>query len=100
MGIKIKWKAIGPRSEWWDYSHVLYAYLDPATDQIVYIGLAYHRTVRQRFNDRDKDALFKFLNKRGIREVEVLAGDLRFEGRLTKQLLSDIESLLIKRLRP
>ena len=81
--------------------HVLYAYVNPHTDEIIYVGMAYHRTVRQRFRDRDKNALHDyFLNELEIEGVEVIVGSIYMEGRLTRQLLADMESLLIKRLQP
>jgi hypothetical protein len=88
-------------SEEWDHRYVLYAHLNPHTDKIIYLGMAWHRTVRQTFRDRDKNALHDFfLNDLGIEGVVVIVGSIYMEGRLTRQLLSDIESLLIKRLRP
>jgi len=73
----------------------------PYNDEILYIGLAWRRTVRQRFRDRDKDALLDFfLHDLELSAVKVLCGEVIMAGRLTRQLLSDVESLLIKRLKP
>src|SRR5262245_54190719 len=101
MSIKIEWKTLLSDSEEWDHRHVLYAYVNPHTDEIIYLGMAWHRSVRQRFRDRDKNALHDFfLNDLEIEGVGVIVGSICMEGRLTRQLLSDIESLLIKRLQP
>lgn len=101
MSIEIEWKTLLPDSEEWDHRHVLYAYLDPYTDQIIYLGMAWRRTVRQRFRDRDKNALRDFvLDELALDGVKVMVGSIWMEGRLTRQLLSDVESLLIKRLKP
>ena len=101
MGIKINWEKLGPQSEGWNYRHVLYAYLDSRDNEIVYIGLAWHRTVHQRLKDTDKHDLFEFFrDELGIRSVTILVGDVEMDGRLTRQLLSDVESLLIKRIKP
>jgi hypothetical protein len=101
MDIKIDWKILTPDSKEWDYYRVLYAYLNPSDAKIVYIGLAFHRTIRQRFKEKDKKPLFDFLrDKHNIYSVDVLMGDLEMDGRLTRQLLSDVESLLIKRVQP
>lgn len=101
MGIRINWERLGPQSKAWNYRHVLYAYLDSHDKEIVYIGLAWHRTVLQRFNDPDKRNLFEFLrDELGIESVTILVGDVEMDGRLTRQLLSDVESLLIRRLQP
>lgn len=101
MGIEIEWKPLLQDSIEWNYRHVLYAYLNPDDDEILYIGLAWRRSVRQRFRDRDKNALRDFLwDDLGLADVKVLVGEVVLEGRLTRQLLSDVESLLIKRLKP
>ena len=101
MSIEIKWQELLPDSQEWDHRHVLYAYLNPHTAEIIYLGMAWHRTVRQRFQDGDKNALRDFfLNELGLEGVKIIVGSIWLEGRLTRQLLSDIESLLIKRLRP
>jgi hypothetical protein len=101
MSIEIQWTTLLAESEEWHHAHVLYAYLDPETDEILYVGMAWRRTVRQRFTDRDKRSLFNFLfNERGVRGVKVLVGSVWMDGRLTRQLLSNVESLLIKRLKP
>ncbi len=101
MAIEIEWKTLDSDSEEWDHRRVLYAYVDPYTDQLIYLGMAWHRTVKQRFRDRDKNALRDFIvDELGLDSVKVLVGSIWMEGRLTRQLLSDVESLLIKRLQP
>ena len=54
MSIKIEWKSLLSDSEEWDHRHVLYAYVNPHTDEIIYLGMAWHRTVRQGFRDRTR----------------------------------------------
>ena len=101
LKVKIKWEETDRESETWGYCRALYAYLNPRTDEILYIGSAYHRTVGQRFDDRDKGALFDFLEGEcRIKGVNIIIGGLSFDGRLTKQLLFDAESLLIACLNP
>jgi hypothetical protein len=101
MSIGIQWKTLLADSDEWHHRHVLYAYLNPLNDEILYVGIAWHRTVRQRFMDRDKNALRDFLlDELGLDEVKVIVGSVWMDGRLTRQLLSDVESLLIKRLQP
>lgn len=104
MEIDIEWTRLGPRSEGWRTTRCLYAYCNPANDQILYIGKADGPTVRQRFTATDKESLFEYLEKEhGIDtdDVDVILGDLIMaEGsRLTRELLADVESLLIKRLK-
>jgi hypothetical protein len=101
MSMEIHWRTLLPESRDWNYRHVSYAYLDPNKAQILYLGMAWRRTVRQRFRDRDKNALRDFLSDvLGIDGVKVLVGEVWMEGRLSRQLLSEVESLLIKRLKP
>jgi hypothetical protein len=101
MSIEIQWRTLLAESEEWNHRHVLYAYLNPNTDQILYLGMAWQRTVLQRFRDRDKNGLRDFLaHEFRLDGVKVLVGNVWMEGRLTRQLLSDVESLLIKRLKP
>jgi hypothetical protein len=101
MAIEIEWKTLLPDSKQWNHTHVLYAYVHPDTGDILYVGMAWHRTVGQRFTDRDKQALFDFFsNELGLSGVDVRVGEVWMDGRLTRQLLSDVESLLIRRLQP
>ena len=81
----------------------LYCYLHPDTDEILYIGKADGPSVQERFNAADKDNFFADLEfAYGIRDVEVLVGGLDLEEghRLSRELLCDIESLLIMRVQP
>ena len=101
MAIEIKWKTMLADSKEWYHTHVAVRLVHPDTGDILYVGMAWHRTVRQRFTDRDKQALFNFFSEEfGLADVDVRVGEVRMDGRLTRQLLSDVESLLIKRLQP
>lgn len=100
--VEIDWRALGPRSAAWQWSRCLYAYVHPAGTEILYLGKADGTTVRQRFNARDKGAVFNFLaDELDVDRIAVLAGDVLLEPdrHLTRELLADVESLLIKRLR-
>jgi hypothetical protein len=100
--VKVKWTLLRDRSSLWHEAFCLYAYSHPHNNRLLYIGKADFRTVRQRLDDRDKDALFQYLNDEyGLDEVAVLHGAIVLDGgRRTSALLSDVESLLINRLRP
>ncbi len=101
MSIEIEWRTLSAASKEWHHNHVLYSYLDPHTDRILCVGMAWRRSVKQRFTDRDKRSVFDFFHDElGLDVVKVQVGEAWMEGRLTRQLLSDIESLLIKRLKP
>ncbi len=103
MAIEIEWHLItGDDDEAWDWTNVLYAYIDPDDDEILYIGKAYgpSTSVRSRFQAEDKADFWDFItNELGIKKVNVLVGTVVLEEgeRLTRQLLADIESLLIFR---
>jgi len=99
----IRWHRVSLRSSKADSQRALYAYLHPETDRILYIGKADRHSVRQRLSGKDKDGLWDFFAKEGIDRYGLLVGrvqpniDIR---RFTGQMLSDIESLLIHRIKP
>jgi hypothetical protein len=83
------------------HSYGLYAYLRPRCREILYIGKAVGRTVLERFNDPDKRAFCDDLVKqRNIRGVRVIVGDVQANQNITRQLILDVESLLIHRIKP
>ena len=87
----------------WDEQYCLYAYLHPTRDRLLYIGKADYSTVRARFRGEHKDQLFEDIWRvYGFDEVRVLHGELELEAgyRRSSQFLTDVESLLIKRLQP
>jgi hypothetical protein len=106
--IDIFWEIIKSEDdEMWSWSNVLYAYLDPTGDEIIYIGKAYGKTttVRTRWTAEDKDQFWADLEgERGITEdkVGVIVGEILLDKgqRLTGELVRDLESLLIKKVKP
>ncbi len=102
MNIQIRWEAIsGEDDAKWGWSGVLYAYLAPEDEEILYVGKAdgANSTVRRRWNADDKAGFWRDLERqRGIHQHAVIVGevDLGPGGRLTRELLADLESLLIK----
>ncbi len=98
MGERVDWMCIrGSEDPAWDLCRVVYAYLAPPPHraEILYIGKAWSKTVRERFAADDKEPLWRDLKRqRGIEQIEVIAG-LPTASRLTHELLCDIESLLI-----
>jgi len=103
MAIEVEWHYIaGARDREWNRTNVLYAYTDPEDDVILYIGKAYgpSTSVRLRFQADDKADFRDFItNELGVKKVNVLVGTLILEEgeRLTRQLLADVEGLLIFR---
>ena len=101
--ITIKWKPLSDEDPEWGYTRCLYAYLNPNGREILYIGKAWGTTVRGRWSWSGKKDFWKDLEKeRGIVSHVPLIGLVCLpEGRrLTSQMLSDVESLLIKRESP
>jgi hypothetical protein len=89
----------------WSDSYCLYAYAHRDRNWILYIGKADYATVRQRARGRHKDEIYRAIRKRyGLHEDELrfLHGELIIPPgrRRSSELLSDVESLLIKRLHP
>jgi hypothetical protein len=102
MRIGLNWYAVAedddPR---WSYSRALYAYLAPSQPEIVYIGKADGCTVRQRW--QQKWQFWMDLERdRKIKSHRVIVAELELpmEYRMTRQLLADIESLLIYEVKP
>lgn len=104
MNIDVHWREIdGDRDEAWSWSPALYAYAHPSVDELLYVGKAdgVSTTIRTRYSAPDKMSFWRDLeSQRRIRSHVVLAGDIVFPGRLTRELVADIESLLIKRIKP
>ncbi len=104
MNVEIKWRYIGSDNDpMWDWSRVLYAYLDPDGKEILYIGKAVGTTLRGRWNRSAKAGFWDDLEeKRGLESHRVIVGAfiLGPGRRLSAQLIADVESLLIMRLQP
>jgi hypothetical protein len=84
-------------------SYCLYAYFYPSRSKITYVGQAYRHTVRQRLGGEHKRKLFGRIVAQGCQEpFALLHGVLKLEPgrRMSLELLTDVETLLIKRLNP
>src|SRR5262245_37240660 len=104
MEVKVHWKVVEDElDEQWNFNSGLYAYLTPKHDEILYIGKVDGCTVRQRWNATDKMKFWRDLEReRRVYRHAVLFGgiSLQLGSRLTGQLLSDVESLLIHQVSP
>jgi hypothetical protein len=102
--VEVHWAHLRRRSDpRWDDQLCLYAYLHPGRDWLLYVGKCDYSTVRGRLRGDHKKSLFAELRKNfGSSSVRVLCGEILLsEGsRRTSALLSDVETLLIKRLKP
>ena len=103
MRVEVEWKGLEAGGSLWRDAHCLYAYVDADGERLLYVGKADFQTVRQRLGCRGKDDLFEYF-RRGLRVDAFRVMHARpwlDEGRrLTSELLADVESLLILRLRP
>jgi hypothetical protein len=96
MTVKVHWHMIDPNHPIGNAVRCLYAYLDPESHEILYVGKAWGKSVRER--RIEKQSFWRVLEtERGIYKHVALIGvpELEQGGRLTKELLADIESLLI-----
>lgn len=103
MNVRISWRRLDrPGHPAWVKNRGLYAYTRRDDPEILYIGKVDGTTVRQRLKQHADDVLYALELKRGIFEVSVLFGDISLEDgeALARELLADIESLLIIYVRP
>ena len=107
MEIPVYWYELrSRRNSLWQGSRCLYAYFHPESDLLLYVGQAERLTVEQRFYGPDKhQGLYAYIReefKIDPHQLRVFAGliDLPEGRRLSKALIDDVESLLIKRLQP
>ena len=99
----VRWRTASDDSDLWDYARALYAYFTADDKEILYIGKAGRKTVRERWNRSAKKDLWDALEKkRNIHDHIVRVGEIWLDEprRLSTELLLDVESLLIKRLQP
>jgi hypothetical protein len=104
MSVRIDWQTIDSEDDGdglWDEFRVLYAYAHRR--QIHYMGKAWGTTVRGRWRARDKRPVLDHLERAlgiDLDRLGILLGVVRADQRLTRELLADLESLLILRLDP
>lgn len=94
----------GRWSDRWDYNLALYAILHPTAAEILYLGKADGCTVKTRWNADDKhDRVWgRIEDELGLFEHGFIVGEFRLPDgqRLTRQLVCDVESLLIHQIKP
>jgi hypothetical protein len=85
----------------WSYTRGVYAYLAPRRSEVLYIGKADGCSVRDRWNGK-RQFWHDLEGTRGITSHRVIVADILSHGdcRLTRELLSDVESLLICEVKP
>ncbi len=103
MNVNIHWEFTDHEEENIDYSRVLYAYLNPESNEILYVGKADYCSVSERMKGKHKEDVFNYIQKEfGLTEISCIVGELSLpKGRkFSSELLSDIESLLIISIQP
>ena len=105
MSVKVKWRLVADADPAWRWTRVLYAYLHPSEPELLYIGKAdgQKSDLLTRWRADDKRGFWEDLEaERQVFEHRVLVGVVHLEPgrRLSRQLLADIESLLISRTEP
>jgi hypothetical protein len=104
MRVDIRWRKLRERrdDERWGSTCVLYAYYSPG-EELAYVGKADWCSVAQRSSPSAKRDLWeRYVEETGYQQFIAALGELELsEGcRFSSPLLSDIESLLIKELKP
>ena len=103
LHIEIEWSYTGPGEEGLEFSRVLYAYLHPDTNEILYIGKADRCSVYERLKGAHKEAIFfDIIHDLGLSTLHAIVGLLSLppERRFRSELLADVESLLIMEVQP
>lgn len=88
----------------WSRARQVYAYLHPATQELLYIGKADFCSPRERWNGHKRDGLFaSFQDDFGLEECDTILGEfveVAGVSRLSVELLEDVETLLLWHIRP
>jgi hypothetical protein len=102
MNVIIDWQKIDDDSQHlWDWCRCLYCYA--TDDNILYIGKAEGKSIRQRWTRSAKPDFWDFIEMElDIFEHDILVGHFWIEQnrRLTSSLIADVESLLISHVQP
>jgi hypothetical protein len=103
--IIVDWLGVDHESDRWNYTVALYAILHPSeADTILYLGKADGSTVRSRWNASDKHERVweRIENELDLLEHRFIIGEfvLPAGARLSRELVSDVESLLIRQIQP
>lgn len=103
MLVSVQWFDPDEHPDLWKLSRGFYLYGHPEENEILYIGKVDGTTVRQRWNRSAKRGFWEALEAdRNIHEHTALVGVIELEAgkRLSRELICDVESLLINRIQP
>jgi hypothetical protein len=104
MHVHVDWTFIeGSHNPLWESTGVLYSYVHPHRDLVLYVGKAGDSTLKERQYSPHKNRLFEALEEHcGSPDLRVMRGDLHLGNgkRRSPELLADVEALLIRCLQP
>ncbi len=103
MEVGVEWEYTDHEEKSIGFTRVLYAYLHPDTNEILYIGKSDYCSVLKRTKGTHKENLFNYFSEElGLDSYACIVGILSVpKGRkYSSELLSDVESLLIISLQP
>jgi hypothetical protein len=100
LAVTLHWYAVeDDYDSRWRHDLALYAYLAPVRPQIYYLGKCDRTTVRGRASYSAKPGAWDCINQHSKTYCLIVA-EIEVEQRLTRELLADIESLLIYEIQP
>jgi hypothetical protein len=100
LQVTLHWYAVEDDDDThWRNNLALYAYLAPIKPEIYYIGKCDRMTVRGRSCYSAKPEVWNCINERSKTHCLIVA-EIEVEQRLTRELLADMESLLIYLIKP
>lgn len=103
MLIRVHWHDPDEHPDLWKLCHGFYLYGHPEEDEILYIGKVDGTTVRQRWSRGAKRGFWNALETdRNLYEHTLMVGIIEPEAgkRLSREIIYDVESLLINRIQP
>ena len=95
--VRLHWYGVGENDDSrWRHDLALYAYLAPVKAEIYYIGKCDRTSVRGRWCYSAKPDAWDCIQRRS-KTHRLIVAEIETEQRLTRELVSDVESLLIYR---
>jgi hypothetical protein len=100
LAVTLHWYSVADDDDCrWRHDLALYAYLAPVRDEIYYLGKCDRTTVRGRACYSAKSAAWDCINGQS-KTHRLIVAEIEVNQRLTRALLSDIESLVIYEAQP
>ena len=100
LKVTLHWYAVQNNDDArWRHDLALYAYVAPVRAEIYYLGKCDRTTVRGRACYSAKSGAWDCINARS-KTHRLIVAEIEVEMRLTRELLADIESLLIYEIQP